>query len=425
MSRRLLVLVFLMVAVLALSIAMAACATPTPQVVEKVVKETVAVPQTVVVAGPTQVVQQTVVVAGTPQVVEKIITSTPPPQPTKPGGVGVISSGYNFPEGSLLLTPQPDLIAKFQLKPDYKASKPIKIAYITKHLVNQYFVATDKGVQARCQQMGVQCTTFAPQIPDNPEEQIRLVEDAVNKKFDAIVIYAVDSKAVSPAIKKAEAAGIPVVGLGTVPFDTKLVTFISADYYTRSYDLGKILANKIGGKGIVVTIDGVPGAQNAKDMKSGYLAALNEFPGIQVLASQTGYWKRPEGMAAMENLLQRFPQIDGVVAADDESGLGAIQALEAAGRKGVPVIGFNASHDGLCAIAAGRMLASDDADPGGLSAAGAEVAVRYVLDKEQFPPEIPWPLPGKKFYVTKDNIAQFWPRAYSLSEAEKAAGKCQ
>lgn len=419
MSRRVLVLVLSMLVIIVLSQALAACAAPTPQVVEKVVKETV------VIAGTPQVVKQTVVVAGTPQVVEKVVTSTPPPAATKAGGLGVLGPGYTFAEGTLLLTPQPTLVAQFQLKPSYKASKPIKIAYITKHLVNQYFVATDQGVQARCKEMGVQCTTFAPEKPDNPEEQIRMVEDAVNKKFDAIVIYAVDSKAVSPAIKKAEAAGIPVVGLGTVPFDTKLVTFISADYYTRSYDIAKLLAKKLGGKGNVVTIDGVPGAQNAKDMKSGYLAALNEFPGIQVLASQTGYWKRPEGMAAMENLLQRYPQIDGVVGADDESGLGAIQALEAAGRKGIPVVGFNASHDGLCAILAGRMLASDDADPGGLAAAGAEVAARYVLDKEYFPPEIPWPLPGKKFYVTAENVKEFWPRAYSLSAAEKASGKCQ
>jgi len=387
---------FLTMALLVSLLPLAGCAAPTPQVV--VQKETVTV-------------RETVMVQSSPALAE---------------GLGETKDAYVFPEGSVLLTPQPDLIAKFQLKPDYKASRPLNIVFITKHLLAPYFVAGAKGFEKRCQELGVNGTVYAPEKPDNPEEQIRMIEDAVNKKVDGIVIYAVDSKAVSPAVKKAEEAGIPVVGLGTIPFGSKLVTFISADYYTRSYDLAKLLAEKVGGKGTFVTIDGVPGAQNAKDMWAGYMDALKEYPGIQVVASQTGYWKRLEGQKAMENILQRFPDITAVVGADDESALGAILAMEAAGLdpKKVPVIGFNASHDGLCAIKAGRMFASDDADPGGLSAAGAEVLVRSILDKEQFPPEIPWPLPEKKFYVTTENVMEFWPRAYGLSDEEKALGEC-
>jgi ABC-type sugar transport system substrate-binding protein len=413
--------VAVLVVLVAVVIPLAACGpAPTPQVVEKIVEKQVVQTQVVEKVVEKQVVQTQVV----EKQVQVQITATPLP---KPKGVGELNASYQMDEGTILLTPQPDLIAQFKLKPEYKSTKALNIAYITKHLVNAYFVATDRGVQKRCKEMGVNCTTFAPEKPDNPEEQIRMVEDAVNKKVDGIVIYTVDSKVVSPALKKAEAAGIPVVGLGTVAFGTKMVTFISADYYTRSYDIAKLLADKLGGKGNFVTIDGVPGAQNAKDMKAGYLDALRQYQGIQVLASQTGYWKRLEGQAAMENLLQRYPQLDGVVGADDESALGAIQALQAAGvdLKKTLVVGFNASHDGICAIQDGKMFATDDADPGGLAAAGVEVLVRSIQDKEKFPPEIPWPLPNKKFYVTPDNLMQYWPVAYGLSDEEKASGKCK
>lgn len=340
--------------------------------------------------------------------------------------VGQILPDYRFEPGTALLTPQPDLVGQFKLKPDYKANKAYNIAYITKNLVNPYFVATDRGVQKRCKELGVNCTTFAPEKPDNPEEQIRMVEDAVNKGVDAIVIFVVDSKAVTPALKKAEEKGIPIVGLGTVPFGAKMLSFISADYYNRSYEIAKLLADKLGGKGNVVTIDGVPGAQNAKDMKAGYLNALSQYAGINVLASQTGYWKRLEGMAAMENLLQRYPDVQGVIGADDESALGAVQAIEAANLdpKQILVVGFNATHDAICAIKDQRLYATDNADPGGLAALGIELAVRRLQDKENFPPELPWPLPDKRFYVTRENIDKFWSEAWSLSDEEKKSGQC-
>ncbi len=206
-----------------------------------------------------------------------------------------------------------------------------------------------------------------------------------------------------------------------------MVSFISADYYGRSFEMGKILADALKGTGKVVTIDGVPGAQNAKDMKSGYLDALAEYKGIEVIASQTGYWKRLEGLATMENLLQRFPEMQGVVGADDELALGAVQALEAAGLqpgKDVLVVGFNATHDAVCAVKEGRLYATDDLDPEHLTGTGIEFLVRHILDGEDFPPEIPWPLPKNRFYVTPENINQFWPIAWSLSDEEKASGKC-
>ena len=370
-------------------------------------------------------VVQTVVVE---KVVEKVVEATPavPAGEAQGEGLGEIQAGYTFEEGTLLLTPQPPLIEQVELKPDYKPGQDLHLVFITKHLLNPYFVAADQGARKRCEEMGVTCDFYAPEKPDNPEEQIRMIEDAVNQQIDGILVYAVDSKAVSPALQKASEAGIPIVGLGTVPFGVKLVTFVSADYYVRSYEMAEILAESLGGQGNVVTIDGVPGAQNAKDMKAGYLDGLAAFKDIQVLASQTGYWKRLEGLAAMENLLQRYPEIQGVVGADDESALGAIQALEAAGYAPgeVKVVGFNATHDAVCAIKEGRMYGTDDADPSGLAGGGMEFLARYIVEGEQFPPEIPWPLPGKKFYVTPDNIDEFWSIAWSLSEEEKAAGNC-
>jgi ribose transport system substrate-binding protein len=350
------------------------------------------------------------------------------PEPSAEG-VGEILPNYLFEEGTVLLTPQYDLVDQVEVMPDYTVEngEDYHFVFITKHHLNPYFVAATQGAQRRCEEMGVRCDFYAPEKPDNPEEQIRMIEDAINQGVDGILVYAVDSRAVSPALQKANEAGIPIVGLGTVAFDVEHVTFISADYYGRTYEMGHLLADRLGGTGNVVTIDGVPGAQNAKDMRAGYLDALSEYQNIQVLASQTGYWKRLEGLAAMENLLQRYPEIDGVVGADDESALGAVQALESAGYvpgEDVFVVGFNATHDAVCAIREGRLYASDNADPGGLAGSGMEFLVRHVVDGENFPPEIPWPLPQDRYYVTTENIDEYWPIAWALSDEEKAAGEC-
>jgi ribose transport system substrate-binding protein len=281
-------------------------------------------------------------------------------------------------------------------------AKP-KIVVFTKNVTNPFWRAVRIGADKAAKDLGAEVEHAAPTKPDNIEEQTRLVEDWIVRKPAAFVFVPVDYKALVPSIQKANKAGIPVIVLNNRMTDVDFVTYIGSDDETIGYEISKYLFKSIGGKGKVVHIDGVPAAITAQNRKKGLERALKEFPGIELLASQPGNYRRLPAVQVFENLMQRFPQIDGVVCANDDMAVGVAEALAAAGRAGkTKVVGIDAIPDGAAAILAGKMQASADFsghDQGYLATAAA---IRH-LRGEKMPKDIELPV----MIVEKHN-AQGW-----------------
>ena len=210
-----------------------------------------------------------------------------------------------------------------------------------------------------------------------------------------------------PEQQKAEEAGIPVATIGTpAAEDTFLRTGV--DYTETGYIIGKEVAEKLGGKGKVIILEGPPGAQNAIERLQGIENAIAEYPNVEIVASQTANFKRTEGMQVTENLLQAHGDINAIIGANDESALGAIQALKAAGIQGVVVAGFDGNMDATEAIATGEMLVSYNTDPFGSAYLAAVYIVEY-LQEGKNPPKyfVPFPSANDKPLIMKDNVADF------------------
>jgi ribose transport system substrate-binding protein len=141
----------------------------------------------------------------------------------------------------------------------------------------------------------------------------------------------------------------------------------------------------MGGKGNVVIIEGVRGSLTSIDRVRGFQQALKESPNVKLVASQPANYQRLQALQVMENLMQSFPQIDGVLAANDAMALGALEAMDAAKRK-APVTGINATKEAIDAIKEGRMLASGDYSGFLQGCVGTMIAVRN-LRKESTPAE--------------------------------------
>ena len=137
------------------------------------------------------------------------------------------------------------------------------------------------------------------------------------------------------------------------------MAFVGADDYTLALATARYLLKTMGAKGNVVIIEGVRGSLTNVDRVRGFQQALKEFPNVKLLASQPGNYQRLQALQVMENLMQSFPQIDGVLAGNDAMALGALEALDAAKRK-VLAIGINGTKEAVDAIKAGRLLASGD-----------------------------------------------------------------
>jgi ribose transport system substrate-binding protein len=273
-----------------------------------------------------------------------------------------------------------------------QAQKKHKIVVFTKNVTNPFWKAVRTGADKAGKALGVEIEHAAPTKPDNIEEQTRLVEDWIVKKPDAFVFVPVDYKALVPAIEKVNKAGIPVINFNNRMAGGESVTYIGSDDETIGYEISKHLFQAMGGKGKVIHIDGVPAAITAQNRKKGFERALKETPGVELLASQPGNYRRLPAVQVFENLMQRFPVIDGVFCANDDMAVGVAEALVAAGRGGKTlVVGIDAIPDGAAAILKGQMLASADFSGHDQGFLAVTAAARY-LKGEKLPKEISLPV---------------------------------
>jgi ribose transport system substrate-binding protein len=130
------------------------------------------------------------------------------------------------------------------------------------------------------------------------------------------------------------------------------VTFVGCDEYEIAVETGKHLFQKMNGSGNVIILEGVGGSVNSANRVRGFKKAIEEFPGVKLLASQPGNFQRLQALQVTENLLQAHPAIDGVLAANDAMAMGAIEALDSANRKAL-VVSINATKEAVDAIKSG------------------------------------------------------------------------
>jgi len=265
-----------------------------------------------------------------------------------------------------------------------------RIAVFTKNRTNPAYAAARQGAERVAARLGARVAHYVPREPDSVAEQIELVEQALADRPDAFVFVPVHDTAMDESVRKINAAGIPLFNIINRMARGERVTFVGADDYRLGRDVARHLLRHIGGTGDVVIISGVPAAVTGQDRLRGFHDAAREFPGVRVAGELAGDFQRDGGRRAMEQLLAAFPRIDGILSANDAMSLGAIEALEAAGRR-IPVIGVNAVPEAVSALKSGRLLATVDFDALKISCIATEAAIRH-LRGERVPREIELPV---------------------------------
>jgi ribose transport system substrate-binding protein len=274
-----------------------------------------------------------------------------------------------------------------------------KIAVFTKNLTNPLFAEIRAGADDAAKQMNATTQHYVPTKPDSIPEQMSAIEDVVVKKPDAIVFIPVDSKAMVAGVSRINAANIPVVNINDRAAGGKFVSFVGVNDYDLGLETARFLLKTMGGKGNVVIIEGVKGASTNQDRMRGFKKALEENPNVKLLASQTGNYQRNQALSVTENLMQTFPQIDGVLAANDAMATGVIEALAAANRKAL-VIGVNGT--GVAEVAEGKLLATGDYKGFQQGCLGVMAAVRH-LRKLPVPAELLFP----PILITQANVQSY------------------
>jgi ABC-type sugar transport system substrate-binding protein len=194
------------------------------------------------------------------------------------------------------------------------------------------------------------------------ENQISAIRSYIAQGVDYIAFSPVVVSGWDQVLGEAKAAKIPVI-LTDRAVDVKdkslYVTFIGSDFVEEGKRVGEWVSTNLGTKPInVVELEGTTGSAPAIDRKKGFTDAIASNPNVKVIASQTGNFTRAEGKTVMEGFLQAHKDIDLVFAHNDDMGLGAIEAIEAAGKvpgKDIKVVSIDGVKDGMTALADGKI----------------------------------------------------------------------
>jgi ribose transport system substrate-binding protein len=255
------------------------------------------------------------------------------------------------------------------------AGRQTTIAVFTKNRTNPAYAAARRGADRIAHAAGATTIHYVPVKPDDVGDQKRLVDEAIGGRPDAILFVPVDDGAMVGSVEKINAAGIPIV-LFINRLPGRVVTFVGSDDVEVGYTAARALLQKLG-KGRVAVLSGVPAAPTSRDRVRGFERALAEFADIELVASGIGNYQRPHAQAAMAAMLREHPAIDGVIAANDEMALGALEALREAGRR-AEVVGVNGIPEAVRQIEAGALLASVDFSAFNLACVAAQAALRHL-----------------------------------------------
>ncbi|HEF5870654.1 TPA: sugar ABC transporter substrate-binding protein [Burkholderia cenocepacia] len=267
------------------------------------------------------------------------------------------------------------------------AAKP-KVALVMKSLANEFFLTMETGAKEYQKHNANQFDLVTNGIKDETDtaNQIRIVEQMIVSKVDAIVLAPADSKALVPVVKKAVDAGIIVVNI-----DNRLdpdvlksknlnVPFVGPDNRKGARKIGDYLAKRLKAGDQVGIVEGVSTTTNAQQRTAGFEDAM-KAGGMKVVSVQSGEWEIDKGNAVAAAMLNEYPNLKALLCGNDNMAIGAVSAVRAAGKQGkVFVVGYDNINAIKPMLKDGRVLATADQYAAKQAVFGIDTALKAIAE---------------------------------------------
>ena len=292
--------------------------------------------------------------------------------------------------------------------PSFAADKP-KVALVMKSLANEFFRTMEDGAKAHNKANASKYTLVSNGIKNETDTaaQIRMVEQMIAQKADAIVIAPADSKALVPVLKTAIDKGILVVNIDNqLDADAQKekgiqIPFAGPDNRAGAKLVGDFLAKSLKAGDKVGILEGVSTTFNAQQRTLGYQDAM-KAAGVTVVSVQSGNWEIDKGNTVASGMLREHPDLKALLAGNDNMALGAVAAVKAAGKTGqVQVIGYDNITAVKPMLKDSRMLATADQFGAKQAVFGIEIALKAIAEKKK-QAEMPAAIQTDVILVTKD-----------------------
>lgn len=245
---------------------------------------------------------------------------------------------------------------------------------------NPFFGALNDGIKAAVEPLGHKLITLDPAL--DLSKQIAQIEDLISQKVDAIFLNPVDWQGIKPALESAKAAGIPIINVDAPVYDEDLVScIVASDNYSAGVLVAEDMMKKLDSAKIVVLEH--PTAKSAQDRTLSFEDTVKDKSEYEIVAKQSSEGQLEQAMPVMENIIQAQPQIDVVMALNDPTALGALAALESAGRVDKTLIyGVDGSPDAKKMVKDGKLEGTAAQSPKNIGTKAADAALTILSGSE-------------------------------------------
>ncbi|MBZ2175877.1 substrate-binding domain-containing protein [Schnuerera sp. xch1] len=281
----------------------------------------------------------------------------------------------------------------------------VKIGYAINNMNDTFQTYIVDAAKEKAEEYG-----YSIDIQDAQEDVIKQqdqVDAMIEQGVDAIIVVPVDTSAMDPITKAVTEAGIPLVYVNRNPFSEgdipEGVFYVGSQEIVAGQFQGTYLVKLMGEEGGVAILMGILSNEGAVKRTEGNEEILSQYPGIKVLAKESGNWQKDQGMDITENWLTAYAdELNAILANNDEMALGALNALETAGRNDVIVMGIDAIPDAINMVAEGKMAATVLQDADGQGHGAIESVHNALKGNEQDP--IRW---IDFVLITPENVSDF------------------
>ncbi|MFC2043141.1 sugar ABC transporter substrate-binding protein [Chloroflexota bacterium] len=263
------------------------------------------------------------------------------------------------------------------------ASGAVRLGLVLGDMSNPFWGTVAEGAQAAADSAGnVELTVLGSQ---NLEDEVKVFEDLISTQVDVIGVAPWDAQGIVPSVEKANEANIPVITVDETAAGGEIVAYIATDNVEGGRKAGEWLAKAMGGTGKLAILEGGAGSSTNNARLEGLLSVIDETD-VEVVASLPADWVRDKGLQVMNDILTANPELDAVMAMNDEMALGALEALKAAGRDNeVVIVGYNGALEAIKSVYDGGLGADIVQYPEQMGSLFVEWALK-TLNGEQ-PPE--------------------------------------
>lgn len=260
--------------------------------------------------------------------------------------------------------------AHAQELPKLEKKDTYKVGFAQTESNNPWRIAQTESMKAEAEKLGYQLVYT--DAAGSAAKQVADVNSMIAQGVDVIFLAPREEKPLIPAVMAAKRAGIPVILLdrnvdqALAKAGEDYVTFIGSDFIDEGRRIAEFLMKEKPDGAKIIQLEGTTGSSPANDRKKGFDETIASNPAFEVVASQSGDFARDKGRQVAEALLQAHPDADVIYAHNDEMAMGAIAALEAAGKtpgKDVMVLSIDGGKEAVQAVVDGKIAAVVECNP--------------------------------------------------------------